>query len=209
MARGHWAIQFFPDYSRSSTAAWTSMTAGVYEVSLCLEHATSLVSKRRASPVLKYVANASAKMLLYCISGIRFLNFVISQLSLSFACCVDTTRLIISGAVSRDLSLRCDAQNAAMFPIDDPTSPPLIGPSTIVVVNDARHQLQPEFLQRTTPYFFDVDTITGQYKWAKVRLPFPCYGTGNDTFLFASIYACGNAAVEMPRWTGIGYKVQC
>lgn len=59
-------------------------------------------------------------------------------------------------------------QNAAMFPVDDPTSPPLIGPSTIVVVNDARHQLQPEFLQRTTPYFFDVDAITQQYKWAKV-----------------------------------------
>lgn len=57
-----------------------------------------------------------------------------------------------------------------MFPVDDPTSPPLIGPSTIVVVNDARHQLQPEFLQRTTPYFFTVDGITGQYKWAKVRL---------------------------------------
>lgn len=55
-----------------------------------------------------------------------------------------------------------------MFPVDDPTSPPLIGPSTIVVVNDARHQLQPEFLQRTTPYFFDVDSITQQYKWAKV-----------------------------------------
>lgn len=57
-----------------------------------------------------------------------------------------------------------------MFPMDDPTSPPLIGPSTIVVVNDARHQLQPEFLQRTTPYFFDVDAITQQYKWAKVRV---------------------------------------
>lgn len=56
-----------------------------------------------------------------------------------------------------------------MFPVDDPTSPPLIGPSTIVVVNDARHQLQPEFLQRTTPYFFDVDSITQQYKWAKVH----------------------------------------
>lgn len=55
-----------------------------------------------------------------------------------------------------------------MFPVDDPTSPPLIGPSTIVVVNDARHQLQPEFLQRTTPYFFDVDPQTQQYKWAKV-----------------------------------------
>lgn len=60
-------------------------------------------------------------------------------------------------------------QNAAMFPVDDPTSPPLIGPSTIVVVNDARHQLQPDFLQRTTPYFFDVDENSGQYKWAKVH----------------------------------------
>lgn len=63
-------------------------------------------------------------------------------------------------------------QNAAMFPVDDPTSPPLIGPSTIVVVNDARHQLQPDFLQRTTPYFFDVDENSGQYKWAKVHNSF-------------------------------------
>ncbi|CAM9743211.1 unnamed protein product, partial [Ectocarpus fasciculatus] len=66
------------------------------------------------------------------------------------------------------ISPKAGNMNAAMFPIDDPTSPPLIGPSTIVVVNDARHQLQPEFLQRTTPYFFDVDSITQQYKWAKV-----------------------------------------
>ncbi|CAM9342279.1 unnamed protein product [Ascophyllum nodosum] len=66
------------------------------------------------------------------------------------------------------ISPKAGNMNAAMFPVDDPTSPPLIGPSTIVVVNDARHQLQPDFLQRTTPYFFDVDEITGQYKWAKV-----------------------------------------
>lgn len=66
------------------------------------------------------------------------------------------------------ISPKAGNMNAAIFPMDDPTSPPLIGPSTIIVVNDARHQLQPEFLQRTTPYFFDVDKITGQYKWAKV-----------------------------------------
>eukprot|EP00752_Nemacystus_decipiens_P009510 g8501.t1 len=66
------------------------------------------------------------------------------------------------------ISPKAGNMNAAMFPMDDPTSPPLIGPSTIVVVNDARHQLQPEFLQRTTPYFFDVDATTQQYKWAKV-----------------------------------------
>ncbi|CAB1103980.1 GT2 [Ectocarpus sp. CCAP 1310/34] len=66
------------------------------------------------------------------------------------------------------ISPKAGNMNAAMFPMDDPTAPPLIGPSTIVVVNDARHQLQPEFLQRTTPYFFDLDATTQQYKWAKV-----------------------------------------
>lgn len=76
--------------------------------------------------------------------------------------------LILTAAL-RASTLVIWTQNSAIFPIDDPTSPPLIGPSTIVVVNDARHQLQPEFLQRTTPYFFDLDNITGQYKWAKVR----------------------------------------
>lgn len=73
-----------------------------------------------------------------------------------------------------------------MFPMDDPTSPPLIGPSTIVVVNDARHQLQPEFLQRTTPYFFDVDSITQQYKWAKVT----CDSSFPTVCMYALVGVC-------------------
>jgi hypothetical protein len=37
----------------------------------------------------------------------------------------------------------------------------------MVVVNDARHQLKPDFLQRTMPYFFELDTDGMTYKWGK------------------------------------------
>ena len=55
---------------------------------------------------------------------------------------------------------------------------PLIADATIVVVNDARHQLEGNFLQRTVPYFFELTgghpTVAsgGRYRWAKVRA---CY----------------------------------
>ena len=39
-------------------------------------------------------------------------------------------------------------RNAAIFPVDDPSAVPLVGDATIVVVNDARHQLEANFLQR-------------------------------------------------------------
>lgn len=66
-------------------------------------------------------------------------------------------------------------RNSAIFPLDDPQSPPLVGDATIVVVNDARHQLEANFLQRTVPYFFELTgglpTVAsgGRYRWAKVR----------------------------------------
>ena len=69
-------------------------------------------------------------------------------------------------------------RNAAIFPVDDPAMTPLTGDSTIVVVNDARHQLEGNFLQRTVPYFFELTgghpTVAsgGRYRWAKVRLLF-------------------------------------
>lgn len=65
-------------------------------------------------------------------------------------------------------------RNSAIFPLDDPQSPPLVGDATIVVVNDARHQLEANFLQRTVPYFFELTgglpTVAsgGRYRWAKV-----------------------------------------
>lgn len=65
-------------------------------------------------------------------------------------------------------------RNAAIFPLDDPSMTPLTGDSTIVVVNDARHQLEGNFLQRTVPYFFELTgghpTVAsgGRYRWAKV-----------------------------------------
>ena len=67
-------------------------------------------------------------------------------------------------------------RNAAIFPVDDPSAAPLVGDATIVVVNDARHQLEANFLQRTVPYFFELTgghpTVAagGRYRWAKVGI---------------------------------------
>lgn len=58
--------------------------------------------------------------------------------------------------------------------MDNPGSPPMIGEATIVVVNDCRHQLEANFLQRTVPYFFELSSSNatvssgGRYRWAKV-----------------------------------------
>eukprot|EP00612_Vaucheria_litorea_P005782 CAMPEP_0171461346 /NCGR_PEP_ID=MMETSP0945-20130129/5831_1 /TAXON_ID=109269 /ORGANISM="Vaucheria litorea, Strain CCMP2940" /LENGTH=671 /DNA_ID=CAMNT_0011987675 /DNA_START=409 /DNA_END=2424 /DNA_ORIENTATION=+ len=69
------------------------------------------------------------------------------------------------------VSPKAGNMNSAIFPIDYPDSEPLIGDSTIVAVNDCRHQLQPNFLQRTVPYFFKLQGNhgeSGQYTWDKV-----------------------------------------
>jgi cellulose synthase/poly-beta-1,6-N-acetylglucosamine synthase-like glycosyltransferase len=58
--------------------------------------------------------------------------------------------------------------NAAMFSQDHPDMEPAIGKSTIVVVNDCRHQPQPEFLQRTVPYFFALNQESKEYMWGNV-----------------------------------------
>lgn len=36
------------------------------------------------------------------------------------------------------------------------------------MVNDVRHELYPEFLQRTCPYFFTFDRVRRCYKWANI-----------------------------------------
>eukprot|EP00752_Nemacystus_decipiens_P009511 g8502.t1 len=72
------------------------------------------------------------------------------------------------------ISPKAGNMNAAIFPVDDPSMVPLIADATIVVVNDARHQLEGNFLQRTVPYFFELSgghpTVAsgGRYRWAKV-----------------------------------------
>lgn len=35
-------------------------------------------------------------------------------------------------------------------------------------MNDVRHELYPEFLQRTVPYFFTFDKVRRCYKWANI-----------------------------------------
>ncbi|CAM9783444.1 unnamed protein product [Discosporangium mesarthrocarpum] len=72
------------------------------------------------------------------------------------------------------ISPKAGNMNAAIFPIDYPDDEPLIGNATIVVVNDARHQLESDFLQRTVPYFFELGgkdsegLMAKRYRWAKV-----------------------------------------
>lgn len=59
--------------------------------------------------------------------------------------------------------------NAAIFP-NSPGEEPVIGDAArIVVVNDARHRLKTDFLQRTVPYFFRLDERTRKkYFWSNV-----------------------------------------
>lgn len=67
------------------------------------------------------------------------------------------------------VSPKAGNMNAAIFP-NSPGEEPVIGDGArIVVVNDARHRLKTEFLQRTVPYFFKLDRRTGKkYEWADV-----------------------------------------
>lgn len=67
------------------------------------------------------------------------------------------------------VSPKAGNMNAAIFS-NTPGEEPVIGAGArIVVVNDARHRLKTEFLQRTVPYFFKLDRRTGKkYEWADV-----------------------------------------
>ncbi|CAM9338772.1 unnamed protein product [Hapterophycus canaliculatus] len=67
------------------------------------------------------------------------------------------------------VSPKAGNMNAAIFP-NSPGEEVVIGdPARIVVVNDARHRLKTEFLQRTVPYFFKLDRRSGKkYEWADV-----------------------------------------
>lgn len=50
----------------------------------------------------------------------------------------------------------------------NPQEEPLIGEASIIVINDVRHELYAEFLQRTVPYFFTFDKKRGCYKWSNI-----------------------------------------
>lgn len=111
-------------------------------------------------------------------------------------------------------------RNAAIFPVDDPSAAPLVGDATIVVVNDARHQLEANFLQRTVPYFFELTgghpTVAagGRYRWAKVSLPpttqplrtvrtahFPCLALMAVSMLLGVFCRPGPSLAYPPRFS--------
>jgi cellulose synthase/poly-beta-1,6-N-acetylglucosamine synthase-like glycosyltransferase len=66
------------------------------------------------------------------------------------------------------VSPKAGNMNSAIFAYDDPGSPALIGDVTMVAVNDCRHKLMSNFLQRTVPYLFELDETCQHYGWAKV-----------------------------------------
>ncbi|KAG5186155.1 hypothetical protein JKP88DRAFT_262580 [Tribonema minus] len=58
--------------------------------------------------------------------------------------------------------------NAAIYDLRPDTGLPLIGEAKAVLVNDARHYLLPNFLQRTMPYLFELAPDGMSYQWGKV-----------------------------------------
>ncbi|CAM9857880.1 unnamed protein product, partial [Ectocarpus fasciculatus] len=65
------------------------------------------------------------------------------------------------------ISPKAGNMNRAIFSFN-PQEEPLIGEAAVIVVNDVRHELYPEFLQRTVPYFFTFDKPRRCYKWANI-----------------------------------------
>ncbi|CAM9502564.1 unnamed protein product, partial [Ectocarpus sp. 13 AM-2016] len=65
------------------------------------------------------------------------------------------------------ISPKAGNMNRAIFSFN-PQEEPLIGEAAVVVINDVRHELYPEFLQRTVPYFFTFDKPRRCYKWADI-----------------------------------------
>jgi hypothetical protein len=53
-------------------------------------------------------------------------------------------------------SIQAGNLNSAMFNLCDPCAAPLIGDAKVVFVNDARHQMQPSFLQVLLLYTHDI-----------------------------------------------------
>ncbi|CAM9576110.1 unnamed protein product [Phaeothamnion confervicola] len=65
------------------------------------------------------------------------------------------------------VSPKAGNMNAAIFPTE-PGMAPVIGGARIVMVNDARHRIKSECLQRTMPYFFRLRWSRPHYEWADV-----------------------------------------
>ncbi|CAM9254143.1 unnamed protein product, partial [Discosporangium mesarthrocarpum] len=65
------------------------------------------------------------------------------------------------------ISPKAGNMNRAIFSFS-PGEEPLIGSASVIVVNDVRHELYPEFLQRTVPYFFTFDKPRRSYRWSDI-----------------------------------------
>ncbi|CAM9372117.1 unnamed protein product [Phaeothamnion confervicola] len=111
------------------------------------------------------------------------------------------------------ISPKAGNMNAAIF-ATGPGIAPIIGDAKIIMVNDARHRIKSECLQRTVPYFFKLFTATqavgpvcDRYEWADVayvQLPqrFADLGDGDPlgnhavlTFYVANVAKDGVGAV--------------
>jgi len=62
------------------------------------------------------------------------------------------------------ISPKAGNMNSVLFP-EDPVDQDVVGKALIVVINDARHAFEPEYLQRVIPYFFELKRVDGVYRY--------------------------------------------
>ncbi|KAM3569664.1 hypothetical protein VYU27_008251, partial [Nannochloropsis oceanica] len=62
------------------------------------------------------------------------------------------------------ISPKAGNMNSVLFP-EDPVDEDILNGARFVVINDARHAFEPEYLQRVLPYFFELKKIDGKFKY--------------------------------------------
>jgi hypothetical protein len=62
------------------------------------------------------------------------------------------------------ISPKAGNMNSVLFP-EDPVDEDVVNKARFVVINDARHAFEPEYLQRVVPYFFELKRVDGKYRY--------------------------------------------
>lgn len=62
------------------------------------------------------------------------------------------------------ISPKAGNMNSVLFP-EDPVDDDIINGAKFVVINDARHAFEPDYLQRVVPYFWELKKMDGKYKY--------------------------------------------
>jgi len=70
------------------------------------------------------------------------------------------------------ISPKAGNMNSVLFP-EDPVDEDILNGARFVVINDARHAFEPEYLQRVVPYFFELKKVKGKKSVGGVSFLFP------------------------------------